>query len=89
MYEQRMLWHKTGGCPSTPKELQEVDAPYPLNAHANAVLGIGPQFIKPLEDDIPTDPDEVRAGLDTEEEDIKEEPPTTVGGEPILPGLED
>lgn len=41
-----------------------------------------------MENDILTDPDEVRADSNTKEDDIVEEPHIIVGGEPILPGPE-
>lgn len=56
-----------------------VGAPYQLNAHANVVLGIDPQLIELIEDDIPTDRNDVRASLNTEDEDIKEEPLSLLG----------
>lgn len=42
MFGLEMLCHKIGGRPSTQQEINEVEARYPLNAHANAVLGISP-----------------------------------------------
>lgn len=30
-------------------------AKYPLNEHANAMLGLGPEYFEPVWDDIPTD----------------------------------
>lgn len=74
-----MLRHRISRYPSTLEKLQKVATRYPINAHPNAVLGIGPQFIKPVEDDIPVDPDDACTGLNK-----VEEPPVTVRGEPIL-----
>lgn len=56
MFGLEMLRHRTRGRPSTQQKIDEVEARYPLNAHVNAVLGIDPQFMEPIEDDIPTDP---------------------------------
>ncbi|KAH0729728.1 hypothetical protein KY290_000857 [Solanum tuberosum] len=54
MYGLEMLRHKTGGRPSTDLEIGEVNRRYFLNNHAKALLGIGPEFREPTENDIPT-----------------------------------
>lgn len=42
MYGLEMLHHRPGGRPSIQEELDKVEASYPLNAHTNMVLGVGP-----------------------------------------------
>lgn len=78
MYGLKMLHHKTGGRPSTQEELDEVEAHYLLNAYANAVLGIDPQFFELMEDDVSIDPKNAREASDVDEDEIEEEHP--VGG---------
>lgn len=60
---------------------------YPLNDHAKAVLRIWPQFIELVDDDVPMSPGETHDDEeedDSEGDDIADEPPVSVGGEPIL-----
>jgi hypothetical protein len=66
MFGLEMLRHRTGGRPSTDEELREVERRYPLNEHAMAVLGLGPDFYEPTYDDVPTDEDKRRTGSDVE-----------------------
>lgn len=54
-------------------------------------MHIGPHFIEPIEDNIPTDLGEVHDEKDDEfeDDDIADEPPVFVGGKTILLGLDD
>lgn len=85
-----MLGHQTVGRTSTREELQEIEVQCPLNAHTKVVLHIGPRFIKPVEDHVPTNPGEVHDDEEDkfEDEEIANESPIYVG-EPILPGPND
>lgn len=59
---------------------------YPLDDHANMVLGIGLRFFEPMVDDIPTDPEHARKTSNIESEDEAEnEPPLHVHRAPQLP----
>lgn len=73
MFRLEMLCHKIGEHASTQQKIDEIEECYPLNAHANSVLCIRPQFVKPIQDDIPTDPDEAREASDLDEDEIEEE----------------
>ncbi|KAG5620418.1 hypothetical protein H5410_005636 [Solanum commersonii] len=55
MYGLEMLCHQNGCHASTDMQLGEVGRRYPLNDHAKALLGIGPEFRKSIDNDIPTD----------------------------------
>lgn len=45
MYGLEMLWHRIGGRSSNVEELGKVNSFYPLNAHAEALLGIGLELV--------------------------------------------
>uniref|UniRef100_M1DVM1 Uncharacterized protein n=1 Tax=Solanum tuberosum TaxID=4113 RepID=M1DVM1_SOLTU len=55
MYRLEMLRHQNGFLAFTDMQLGDVERRYPLNAHTKALLGIGPEFCEPIDDDIPTD----------------------------------
>lgn len=81
-----MLHHKKGGRPFTHHELDDVEAWYLLNAYANVVFGINPQFLEPVENDMPMDPEDTWDALDIDEDKIEiDKPPVNVEGEPLLP----
>lgn len=69
-----MLRHRIGGRSSTPEKRAEVEAQYPLNDHARALLGLGPQFVEPIDDDIPSDPDANKSDTEDDEEEDDDEP---------------
>ena len=50
-----MMMSRTGGRPATPEELHAVELDYSLGHHARTMLRIGPAFVEPIDDDIPTD----------------------------------
>ncbi|KAG5599840.1 hypothetical protein H5410_031210 [Solanum commersonii] len=54
IYGLEMLRHQNGCWASTDAQLGDIERRYPLNAHAKALLGIGPKFLEPDDDDIPT-----------------------------------
>uniref|UniRef100_M1DMQ3 Putative plant transposon protein domain-containing protein n=1 Tax=Solanum tuberosum TaxID=4113 RepID=M1DMQ3_SOLTU len=81
MYGLEMLRHKTGGRPSTDLEIGEVNRRYLLNDHAKALLGIGPEFREPTENDIPTDEENLRTGSDVESDSDEEIDPIQVEAE--------
>lgn len=90
IYELEMLCYKIGSITSTRLELDEVEARYLLNVHANAVLAIDPLLFEPVEDDVPTELEDVRDASNVDEDEIEiDEPPINVGGEPILPAAMD
>uniref|UniRef100_M1DK78 Putative plant transposon protein domain-containing protein n=1 Tax=Solanum tuberosum TaxID=4113 RepID=M1DK78_SOLTU len=81
MYGLEMLWHKTGGRPSTDLEIGEVNRRYLLNDHAKALLGIGPDFWETTENDISTDKENLRTDLDMESYLDEEIDPMQAGAE--------
>lgn len=70
MFEMQSLMLRDHGRLITPEEIANVEIQYPLNDHARAMLGIGPQFIEQLDDDISSDLEANKS--DTEEEDEEE-----------------
>ncbi|KAG5605644.1 hypothetical protein H5410_027136 [Solanum commersonii] len=52
--------------------LGEVERRYPLNDHARALLGIGPEFRAPIENDIPTDVENMHTGSDVDSDSEEE-----------------
>uniref|UniRef100_M1DHJ7 Uncharacterized protein n=1 Tax=Solanum tuberosum TaxID=4113 RepID=M1DHJ7_SOLTU len=72
MYGLEMLRNQNGCHASTNMDVGEVERRYPLNDHARALLGIGPEFREPIEIDILTDEENLRTGSgvdsDSEEE---------------------
>lgn len=90
MYGLEMLRHRTGGRLFTQEEIDKVKALYPLNAHADVVLEIDPQFFDLVENDVPMDPKNAREASDMDDNEIElDEPSVSVGGESILPALID
>ncbi|KAG5620255.1 hypothetical protein H5410_005473 [Solanum commersonii] len=61
-----MLHHRNGCLASTQEQLDEIKTKYPLNEHAEALLGLGLTFIKPIWDDVLTDEHKRRTMLDSE-----------------------
>ncbi|KAF3629434.1 hypothetical protein FXO38_05422 [Capsicum annuum] len=55
MYGLQMLQWTTGGRPATLEEHHVVELDYPLGHHARTLLQIGPNFVKPIDDDMPID----------------------------------
>lgn len=76
MYRLEMLHHQIGGRPSTLVELDEVEARVPLSDNSNVILGIGPQFFEPVENDVPMDPKDaqVASEMDKDEFNLDELP---------------
>ncbi|KAG5616546.1 hypothetical protein H5410_016370 [Solanum commersonii] len=81
MYGMEMLRHKIGGRPSTDLEIGEVNKRYFLNDHAKALLGIGPEFREPTENDILTDEDNLRTNSNMESDLDEEIDPIQAGVE--------
>ncbi|KAH0730170.1 hypothetical protein KY289_001358 [Solanum tuberosum] len=81
IYGLEMLRHKTGGRPSTNLEIGEVSKRYLLNDHAKALLGIGPEFREPTENDILTDEENLRMGSDVDSNSEEEMDPAQAGDE--------
>ncbi|KAG5605372.1 hypothetical protein H5410_026864 [Solanum commersonii] len=82
MYGLEMLHHQNGCLASTDMQLSDVERHYPLNAHAKALLGIGPAFREPIDDCIPideerlgtsSDVDPAQAGVEAEGGDAMED----------------
>lgn len=57
MYGLEMLPHKNGCRASSQENLDEVAKKYPLNEHAMAMLGLGPDFFELVWDDVSNDED--------------------------------
>jgi len=57
MYGLEMMRHMNGCRASPIEQLREVDNQYPLNAHVRAILGIGLNFLKLVDDDVLTNED--------------------------------
>ncbi|PHU17445.1 hypothetical protein BC332_13140 [Capsicum chinense] len=55
LYGLMMMMSKTKGRSATLEELYVVEFDYPLGHHARTMLRIGPNFVEPIDDDIPTD----------------------------------
>uniref|UniRef100_M1DJM6 Uncharacterized protein n=1 Tax=Solanum tuberosum TaxID=4113 RepID=M1DJM6_SOLTU len=88
MYGLEMLFHQNGWQASTDMHLGEVERHYPLNGHAKALLGIGPEFREPVNNDIPTDEENVLTSSDVEsdsdeEVDLDQAGDEAVGGDEI------
>uniref|UniRef100_M1E0J2 Uncharacterized protein n=1 Tax=Solanum tuberosum TaxID=4113 RepID=M1E0J2_SOLTU len=73
MYGLEMLHHQNGCRVSTEEQLGQVERKYPLNAHAKALLGIGPEFHEHVDDDIPTNEDRLRTGSNVDSDSDTEE----------------
>uniref|UniRef100_M1DRA7 Uncharacterized protein n=1 Tax=Solanum tuberosum TaxID=4113 RepID=M1DRA7_SOLTU len=66
MYGLEMLRHQNGCWASTDVQMGEIERWYPLNAHAKALLVIGPEFHEMVDGDIPTYEDRLRTGSDVD-----------------------
>ncbi|KAH0652490.1 hypothetical protein KY289_030168 [Solanum tuberosum] len=81
MYGLEMLSHQHGSRASTDLQLSEVERRFPLNDHANALLGIGPKFREPVNNDIMTDEENVRTISNVEFDSEEEIDPAQAGDE--------
>ncbi|KAG5631731.1 hypothetical protein H5410_003448 [Solanum commersonii] len=81
MYGLEMLCHQNGCLASTDMQLGEVESCYPLNDHDMALLGIGPEFREPVDNDIPIDEERLRTSLDMESNSDEEVDPAQAGDE--------
>ncbi|KAH0722863.1 hypothetical protein KY290_005520 [Solanum tuberosum] len=81
MYGVEMLRHQNGCLVSTDMQLGDVEMRYPLNAHAKALLGIGPAFRESVDDDISTDEERLRTSSDVESDSDEEVDPAHAGDE--------
>ncbi|KAG5611385.1 hypothetical protein H5410_022666, partial [Solanum commersonii] len=57
MFGLEMLRHKNRCQASSEEQLDETTLKYPLNEHAEALLGLGPAFLQHVWDDVPIDED--------------------------------
>ncbi|KAG5581295.1 hypothetical protein H5410_051922 [Solanum commersonii] len=80
MYGLEMLRHQNGYHDSTDMQLGEVERRYPLNDHARALLGIGPEFWEPIENDIPTNEENMRTSSDVDSDSKEKIDPAQVDG---------
>ncbi|KAG5577037.1 hypothetical protein H5410_057171 [Solanum commersonii] len=72
MFGLEMLHHRNGCRALTQEQLDEIATKYPLNEHTDALLGLGPAFLEPVWDDVPTDEDKRRTMSDSESDsDVK------------------
>uniref|UniRef100_M1DBL6 Putative plant transposon protein domain-containing protein n=1 Tax=Solanum tuberosum TaxID=4113 RepID=M1DBL6_SOLTU len=81
MYGLEMLRHQNGCLASTDIQLGDVERRYPLNAHAKTLLGIGPEFRDPIDDDIPIVEEHLRTSSDVEFDSDEEVDPAQAGDE--------
>ncbi|KAK4713833.1 hypothetical protein R3W88_019740 [Solanum pinnatisectum] len=81
MYGLEMLRHQNGYHASTDMQLGEVVRRYPLNDYAKALLGVGPEFHEPIDNDISTDEEYAHTSSDVDSDSEKEIDPTQVGDE--------
>uniref|UniRef100_M1DGA3 Putative plant transposon protein domain-containing protein n=1 Tax=Solanum tuberosum TaxID=4113 RepID=M1DGA3_SOLTU len=82
MYGLEMLRHQNGCRASTDEQLGQVARRYPLNAHVKSLLGIGPEFHEPVNDDIQIDEDRLRTGsVVSSDSEMEEVDPTQAGDE--------
>ncbi|KAG5620326.1 hypothetical protein H5410_005544 [Solanum commersonii] len=58
---------------STEERLDEIASRYPLNEHAEALLGLEPSFVEAVWDDVPIDEDKRRTMSDSESDSDAEE----------------
>ncbi|KAG5631479.1 hypothetical protein H5410_003196 [Solanum commersonii] len=73
MYGLEMLCHQNKCLESTEEQLEQVERRYPLNVHANALLGISSEFHELVDDDVPTDEERMRIGSDVDSDSDTEE----------------
>lgn len=57
IYGLQLLQLSVLDCPSTHEEIQAIERDYSFSPHASTKLYIGPKFIKPVDDDVPTNKD--------------------------------
>ncbi|KAG5591738.1 hypothetical protein H5410_042252 [Solanum commersonii] len=81
VYGLEMLRHQNGCRASTDTQLGDVERHYPLNAHAKALLGIGPEFREPIDDDIPIDEERLRTSSNVVSDSDEEVDPAQAGDE--------
>uniref|UniRef100_M1DIP7 Putative plant transposon protein domain-containing protein n=1 Tax=Solanum tuberosum TaxID=4113 RepID=M1DIP7_SOLTU len=74
MRKARVHRGRRNGCQASSQEqLDEIATKYPLNEHAEALLGLGPTFLEPVWDDVPTDEDKRRTMSDSESDSDADE----------------
>ncbi|KAK4734071.1 hypothetical protein R3W88_008332 [Solanum pinnatisectum] len=81
MYNLEMLRHQNGCRVSTNTQLGEFERCYPLNDHAKALLGIGPEFCEPIDNDISTDEERFHTSSDVESDYDEKIDPAQAGDE--------
>ncbi|KAG5630183.1 hypothetical protein H5410_001900 [Solanum commersonii] len=81
MYGLEMLCHQNGGRVSTDLRLGEVERRYHLNDHAKALLGIGPEFCEPIDNDILTNEERLWTSSDVDSDSEEEIDPAHAGDE--------
>ncbi|KAK4727005.1 hypothetical protein R3W88_031922 [Solanum pinnatisectum] len=81
MYGLEMLHHQNSCHTSTDMQLGEVERCYPLNNHAKALLGIGPAFHEPIDNDIPTDEERAHTSSNVDFDSKEEIDPAQAGDE--------
>lgn len=75
-YNFQMLYMRLGGRATTDEEIHVVDLDYPLGHHAKTLLRIGPEFMEPTDNDIPTNEDRqwhdlnIESNIDDQSEDV-------------------
>lgn len=83
MYGLDMLRHQNGYWSSTDLQLGKVKRRYLLNDHVKALLGIGHAFHELVNNDIPTDEENVHTSLDVESELNEEVDPNQAGDKEV------
>uniref|UniRef100_M1DSZ7 Uncharacterized protein n=1 Tax=Solanum tuberosum TaxID=4113 RepID=M1DSZ7_SOLTU len=81
MYGLEILRHQNGSRASTDLQLGKVERRYPLNDHAKALLGIGPEFCESVDNDISTDEEHARTSSDVDSDSEEVIDPVQAGDE--------
>ncbi|TMW86980.1 hypothetical protein EJD97_020613 [Solanum chilense] len=84
MYILEMLRHSASGRPLNWSELHEFNRRYLLNVHAEALLGIGPMFVEPFGNDVPTNEDKLRTSSDVDSDSKDEIEPLPVEDDDVM-----
>uniref|UniRef100_M1DFJ3 Uncharacterized protein n=1 Tax=Solanum tuberosum TaxID=4113 RepID=M1DFJ3_SOLTU len=70
-------------------ELSDIERRYPLNEHAKAMLGLVPEFLEPVWDDVPTNVDKRRTMSDSESDFDEEGEPLAIEGTAVDDGIDE
>lgn len=71
------------------EEIHDVELDYPLEHHARTLLQIGPDFVKPVDNDVPIDEEQKMRDFDINSEENKEDTDLDLGAEAYGPDVDD